>query len=88
MQLPGTAVLKEIPDFLGAVDPSFVREQLSRLCLPFDDALNVCKAVQEADLASIPSLRYLLPVVDAAAAIVKAGYRKEPALPSRGKFAP
>lgn len=73
MQDPSCLALKAFPDFPGAVDPAFVREQLSKLPLPFEDALNVCIAVQKADLASIPSLRYLVPIIDEAAMIVRAG---------------
>jgi hypothetical protein len=73
MQDPNTLAFKELPDFPGAVDPAFVREQLSKLPVAFEDALNICIAVQKADLASIPSLRYLVPIIEEAAVIVRAG---------------
>lgn len=60
------------PSYCGAVDPAFVRSRLVQLRVPFDVALSACMALQHADLASIPALRYLLPIVAAAAKVVRA----------------
>jgi adenylate kinase family enzyme len=62
-----------VPSYTGAVDPAFVRSRLALLGVPFEVALTACVDIQRADIASIPSLRYLLPTVEGAAGVVRAG---------------
>jgi adenylate kinase family enzyme len=62
-----------LPSYPGAVDPSFIRSQLARLPLSFELALAACCALQKADIASIPTIRYLLPVVEVCTDVVTSG---------------
>jgi len=68
------ADVKTMPSYRHAVDPSFVRSRLRLLRLSFALSLEICTAIQKADLASVPESRHLLPVVDLAADVVRAGY--------------
>ncbi len=59
------------PSYLGALDPEEVRIRLLKSNLPLVNAASLHKAMWKADIGSVASLRWILPVADILESIVQ-----------------
>ncbi len=59
-----TEGVQSSPSYIGALDPQTVREYLLESGLPLEVAARIHKKVWEADVSSVSTLRWVLPVAD------------------------
>lgn len=61
------------PSYTGALDPQIARDEIAKLGLPFETSVAMVKAVWSADVGSVASLRWILPVADKIEDLILAG---------------
>lgn len=69
---PGFDVTAQ-PSYKGALDPQIVRDEVAKLGLDFTTSVAMVKAVWTADVGSVASLRWILPLADKLELLILAG---------------
>jgi adenylate kinase family enzyme len=62
------------PSYKGALDPQIVRDEISHLPFDFEISVSLVAAVWKADVGSVASLRWLLPIADHLEKLIISGH--------------